>query len=340
MIIVLRHGTSQQEIEEVVQRLKRLGFGVHISQGTERTIVGAIGDERQVNLEEKIGVLPFVEKVIPILAPYKLTSREFRTSDTVVKVGGVDIGPGRFVVMAGPCAVESEEQVMETAYKVKEAGATIFRAGAFKPRTSPYSFQGLGEKGLMILAKAREVTGLPIVTEALGIEELPLVAEYADMIQIGARNMQNFRLLEAVGRLRKPILLKRGMMSTVDELLMSAEYILAQGNYQVVLCERGIRTFESATRNTLDLSCVPLVKKQSHLPIVVDPSHGTGRTDLVPAMSCAALAAGADGLLIEVHPNPVEALSDGPQSQDPVQFAALMDELKKLAVIMGRTVST
>ena len=338
MIIVLRRGTSQQEVDEIVERLKKLGFGAHISKGTERTIIGAIGDERQVNLEEKIGVLPFVEKVIPILAPYKLTSREFRSEDTVIEIGKVPIGPGKFVVMAGPCAVESEKQLMETAYRVKEAGATILRAGAFKPRTSPYSFQGLGEKGLKILVKAREETGMPIVTEALGIEELPLVNEYADMIQIGARNMQNFRLLEAAGRLRKPILLKRVMMSTVDELLMSAEYILSQGNYNVVLCERGIRTFESATRNTLDLSCVPLVKKQSHLPIVVDPSHGTGRSELVPAMSYAALAAGADGLLIEVHPNPIEALSDGPQSQDPIQFSTMMAELKKIAGLKGRTI--
>jgi len=338
MIIVLRHGTSQQEIDEIVDRLKKLGFGAHISQGIERTIIGAIGDERQVNLEEKIGVLPFVEKVIPILAPYKLTSREFKSDDTVVKIGGVIVGPGKFVVIAGPCAVESEKQLMETAYRVKEAGATILRAGAFKPRTSPYSFQGLGEKGLKILAKAREETGMPVVTEALGIEELPLVNKYADMIQIGARNMQNFRLLEAAGRLRKPILLKRGMMSTVEELLMSAEYILAQGNYQVVLCERGIRTFESATRNTLDLSCVPLVKKQSHLPIIVDPSHATGRSELVPAMSYAALAAGADGLIIEVHPNPIEALSDGPQSQDPIQFSSMMTELKRIAGLKGRII--
>lgn len=336
MIIVLRSGVTQQEIDEVVRRLKRLGFGVHISQGVERTIIGAIGDERGVNLEEKIGVLPFVERVIPILTPYKLTSREFRETDTVVRVGDVEIGPGKFVVMAGPCAIESEAQIIETAHRVKEAGAKILRGGAFKPRTSPYSFQGLGEEGLRLLAKAREETGLPFVTEALGIEELPLVAEYADMIQIGARNMQNFRLLEAVGRLRKPVLLKRGMMNTVDELLMSAEYILAQGNYQVVLCERGIRTFEPSTRNTLDLSCVPLVKKKSHLPIIVDPSHGTGRSDLVIPMSLAALVCGADGLIIEVHPNPIEALSDGPQSLTPDQFALLMKELRKLAVLMGR----
>ncbi|WP_427366251.1 3-deoxy-7-phosphoheptulonate synthase [Candidatus Caldatribacterium saccharofermentans] len=336
MIIVLKSGVTQQEIDEVVRRLKRLGFGVHISQGVERTIIGAIGDERGVNLEEKIGVLPFVERVIPILTPYKLTSREFRETDTVVRVGDVEIGPGRFVVMAGPCAIESEAQIVEVAHRVKEAGAKILRGGAFKPRTSPYSFQGLGEEGLRLLAKAREETGLPFVTEALGIEELPLVAEYADMIQIGARNMQNFRLLEAVGRLRKPVLLKRGMMNTVDELLMSAEYILAQGNYQVVLCERGIRTFEPSTRNTLDLSCVPLVKKKSHLPIIVDPSHGTGRSDLVIPMSLAALACGADGLIVEVHPNPIEALSDGPQSLTPDQFTTLMKELRKLAVIMGR----
>jgi|UniRef100_A0A7V3YHU1 3-deoxy-7-phosphoheptulonate synthase len=338
MIIVLRSGVTQQEIDEVVRRLKRLGFGVHISQGVERTIIGAIGDERGVNLEEKIGVLPFVERVIPILTPYKLTSREFREADTVVRVGDVEIGPGRFVVMAGPCAIESEAQILEVAHRVKEAGAKILRGGAFKPRTSPYSFQGLGEEGLRLLAKAREETGLPFVTEALGIEELPLVAEYADMIQIGARNMQNFRLLEAVGRLRKPVLLKRGMMNTVDELLMSAEYILAQGNYQVVLCERGIRTFEPSTRNTLDLSCVPLVKKKSHLPIIVDPSHGTGRSDLVTPMSLAAMACGADGLIVEVHPNPIEALSDGPQSLTPEQFATLMKELRKLAVIMGREI--
>lgn len=336
MIIVLKSGATQQEIDEVVRRLKRLGFGVHISQGVERTIIGAIGDERGVNLEEKIGVLPFVERVIPILTPYKLTSREFRETDTVVRVGDVEIGPGRFVIMAGPCAIESESQILETAYRVKEAGAKILRGGAFKPRTSPYSFQGLGEEGLRLLAKAREETGLPFVTEALGIEELPLVAEYADMIQVGARNMQNFRLLEAVGRLRKPVLLKRGMMNTVDELLMSAEYILAQGNYQVVLCERGIRTFEPSTRNTLDLSCIPLVKKKSHLPIVVDPSHGTGRSDLVTPMSLAALACGADGLIVEVHPNPIEALSDGPQSLNPDQFASLMEELRRLAVVVGR----
>jgi len=336
MIIVLRSGATPQEIDEVVRRLKKLGFGVHISQGTERTIIGAIGDERGVNLEEKIGVLPFVERVIPILTPYKLTSREFREQYTVVRVNDVEIGPGRFVIVAGPCAVESESQVLETAFRVKEAGGKILRGGAFKPRTSPYSFQGLGEDGLKLLARAREVTGLPFVTEALGIEELPLVAEYADMIQIGARNMQNFRLLEAVGKLRKPVLLKRGMMNTIDEMLMSAEYILAQGNYQVVLCERGIRTFEPATRNTLDLSCVPIVKKKSHLPILVDPSHGTGRSDLVHSMSLAALAVGADGLLVEVHPNPVEALSDGPQSVTPEQFAALVKDLRRFAPLVGR----
>jgi len=245
---------------------------------------------------------------------------------------------GRFVLIAGPCSVESEEQIVETALRIKEAGAKILRGGAFKPRTSPYSFQGLAEEGLKFLAKAREVSGLPIVTEALGVEELPLVAEYADMIQIGARNMQNFRLLEAAGRLHKPVLLKRGMMNTVEELLMSAEYILAQGNHQVVLCERGIRTFEPSTRNTLDLSCIPLVKMQSHLPILADPSHGTGRSDLVETMSLAALAAGADGVIVEVHPNPVEALSDGPQSLTPEQFYHLVREIKKLAVVMEKEV--
>jgi len=338
MIIVLRSGATQEEINDVVERLKKLGFGAHVSQGVERTIIGAIGDERRVNLEEKIGVLPFVEKVIPVLAPYRLTSREFKEADTIVKVDNVEIGEGKFVLIAGPCSVESEKQIVETALRVKEAGAKILRGGAFKPRTSPYSFQGLAEEGLKFLAKAREVSGLPIVTEALGVEELPLVVEYADMIQIGARNMQNYRLLEAVGKLRKPVLLKRGMMNTVEELLMSAEYILAQGNYQVVLCERGIRTFEPSTRNTLDLSCIPLVKMQSHLPILADPSHGTGRSDLVETMSLAALSSGADGLIIEVHPNPVEALSDGPQSLTPEQFHHLMKEIKKLAVVMGKEV--
>jgi len=338
MIIVLRSGATPDEIDEVVKRLEKLGFGAHVSQGVERTIIGAIGDERGVNLEERFGVLPFVEKVIPVLAPYKLTSREFKKADTIVRVGNVEIGGDNLVLIAGPCSVESEEQVVETAIRVKEAGAKILRGGAFKPRTSPYSFRGLGEEGLQFLAKAREVTGLPIVTEALGVEELSLVAEYADMIQIGARNMQNFRLLEAVGKLRKPVLLKRGMMSTVEEFLMSAEYILAQGNYQVVLCERGIRTFEPSTRNTLDLSCIPLVKMQSHLPILADPSHGTGRSDLVEPMSLAAIAAGADGLIVEVHPNPIEALSDGPQSLTPEQFHSLVKEIRKLAVLVGKEV--
>jgi len=338
MIIVLRSEATQKEVDEVVARLKNLGFGAHVSRGVERTIIGAIGDEREVDLEEKIGVLPFVERVIPVLAPYRLTSREFRPADTVVKVGEAEIGGGKVTVIAGPCAVESEKQILEVAHRVKEAGAKILRGGAFKPRTSPYSFQGLGELGLRLLARAREETGLPIVTEALGVEELPLVAQYADAIQIGARNMQNFRLLEAVGKLRKPILLKRGMMSTVDEFLMSAEYVLAQGNYQVILCERGIRTFEPSTRNTLDLSCVPLIKSRSHLPIVVDPSHGTGRSDLVEPMSLASLVAGADGLIVEVHPNPVEALSDGPQSITPSQFSSLMEEVKKITCLLGKEI--
>ncbi|MDK2896430.1 MAG: 3-deoxy-7-phosphoheptulonate synthase [Candidatus Atribacteria bacterium] len=338
MIIVLRSEATQKEVDEVVARLKNLGFGAHVSRGVERTIIGAIGDEREVDLEEKIGVLPFVERVIPVLAPYRLTSREFRPADTVVKVGEAEIGGGKVTVIAGPCAVESEKQILEVAHRVKEAGAKILRGGAFKPRTSPYSFQGLGELGLRLLARAREETGLPIVTEALGVEELSLVAQYADAIQIGARNMQNFRLLEAVGKLRKPVLLKRGMMSTVDEFLMSAEYVLAQGNYQVILCERGIRTFEPSTRNTLDLSCVPLIKSRSHLPIVVDPSHGTGRSDLVEPMSLASLVAGADGLIVEVHPNPVEALSDGPQSITPFQFSSLMEEVKKITRLLGKEI--
>jgi 3-deoxy-7-phosphoheptulonate synthase len=278
-----------------------------------------------------------VERTVPILRPFKLASREFHPQDTVVKVNGVSIGGRQLVVMAGPCAVESREQILETARAVKEAGGLVLRGGAFKPRTSPYSFQGLGEEGLRLLTQARDETGLPIVTEVMDPQMVPLVTTYADILQIGARNMQNYALLHAVGEAQRPVLLKRGMMSTVEELLMAAEYILSHGNERVILCERGIRTFEQYTRNTLDINAVPLLKQLSHLPVLVDPSHGTGKWELVEPVSRAAVAAGADGLIVEVHPHPEEALSDGGQSLKPARFAALMESLRPVAEAVGRT---
>ncbi|MCX8067171.1 MAG: 3-deoxy-7-phosphoheptulonate synthase [Anaerolineae bacterium] len=336
MIIVMERGATPQQIAYVVAQIEQMGFRAHLSEGVERTIIGVIGDERPLN-KDQVLLWDGVERVVPILHPFKLASRDFRPQDTPVNVNGVTIGGQKVVVIAGPCAVESREQILETAHAVKRAGATLLRGGAFKPRTSPYSFQGLGLEGLKLLAEAREQTGLPVVTEVMSPEQVPLVAEYADVLQIGARNMQNFALLEAVGRARKPVLLKRGLMSTVEELLLSAEYILAQGNDQVILCERGIRTFETYTRNTLDINAVPLLKRLTHLPVVVDPSHGTGKWELVPAVSRAAVAAGADGLVIEVHPRPEEALSDGAQSLRPDRFAVLMEELRRVAEAVGRT---
>ncbi|MCS7287452.1 MAG: 3-deoxy-7-phosphoheptulonate synthase [Anaerolineae bacterium] len=336
MIIVMKHGATPQQIAHVVAQIEQMGFRAHLSEGVERTIIGVIGDERPLN-KDQVLLWDGVERVVPILHPFKLASRDFKPQDTLVNVNGVVIGGQKVVVIAGPCAVESREQILEAAHAVKRAGATFLRGGAFKPRTSPYSFQGLGLEGLKLLAEAREQTGLPVVTEVMSPEQVPLVAEYADVLQIGARNMQNFALLEAVGRARKPVLLKRGLMSTVEELLLSAEYILAQGNEQVILCERGIRTFETYTRNTLDINAVPLLKRLTHLPVIVDPSHGTGKWELVPAVSRAAVAAGADGLIIEVHPRPEEALSDGAQSLKPDHFAALMEELRRVAEAVGRT---
>lgn len=336
MIIVMKHGATPQQIAHVVAQIEQMGFRAHLSEGVERTIIGVIGDERPLN-KDQVLLWDGVERVVPILHPFKLASRDFKPEDTEVSVNGVAIGGQRVVVIAGPCAVESREQILEVARAVKEAGATLLRGGAFKPRTSPYSFQGLGLEGLKLLAEAREQTGLPVVTEVMAPEQVPLVAEYADVLQVGARNMQNFALLEAVGRARKPVLLKRGLMSTVEELLLSAEYILIQGNKQVILCERGIRTFETYTRNTLDINAVPLLKRLTHLPVIVDPSHGTGKWELVPAVSRAAVAAGADGLIIEVHPRPQEALSDGAQSLRPDRFAALMEELRRVAEAVGRT---
>lgn len=339
MIIVMSSAATEKDVDRVVERIHDAGLQVHVSRGTERTIIGVIGDKRQLSLDS-IEVLPHVERVMRILHPFKLASREFKNEPTVIRLpGGVEIGADAgapIVVIAGPCAVESEDMLVETALAIKEAGGQILRGGAFKPRTSPYSFQGLGRQGLELLARAREASGLPVVTEVLSPDDVPLVAEYADILQVGTRNMQNYSLLNAVGQQDKPVLLKRGMMSTIEEWLMSAEYILANGNTQVILCERGIRTFETATRNTLDLSAIGLVKKLSHLPVIADPSHGTGLRDLVPSMAKAAVAAGADGLIIEVHPNPEKALSDGPQSLRPDAFKELMGELGRVARAVGR----
>jgi len=336
MIIVLKPQATEAEIAQIVKTIESFGLAVHISKGTERTIIGAIGDERALQ-ERPLEAFPCVEKVLPILKPYKLASREFKPEGSAVDVDGVVVGGQRVVVMAGPCAVEGREILLETARRIKEAGGHILRGGAYKPRTSPYSFQGLGEEGLKYLAEARQETGLPIVTELMDTREASVVYECADLVQIGARNMQNFKLLKEVGCRRKPVLLKRGMSSTVKELLLAAEYIMSEGNYDVILCERGIRTFEDATRNTLDLSAVPLIKRLSHLPVVVDPSHGTGKWDLVSPMALAAVAAGADGIMVEVHPRPEEALSDGPQALLPSTFAKLMHDLSRVAQAVGRT---
>jgi 3-deoxy-7-phosphoheptulonate synthase len=336
MIIIMQKGATARQIANVTARVEQMGFRTHISTGEERTIIGVIGDERPID-REQIERMDGVERTVPILRPFKLASREFHPQDTVVQVNGVKIGGEQLVVMAGPCAVESREQLMTTAWAVKEAGAQILRGGAFKPRTSPYSFQGLGEEGLKLLAEARRETGLPVVTEVMDPQMVPLVTTYADILQIGARNMQNFALLHAVGEAQRPVLLKRGMMSTIEELLMSAEYILSHGNHRVILCERGIRTFETYTRNTLDIGAVPVIKHLSHLPVIVDPSHATGKWELVEPASRAAVAAGADGLTIEVHPDPENALSDGAQSLKPERFAALMRNLRPIAQAVGRT---
>lgn len=337
MIIIMRPDATEEQIDHVAQKLKTHGFGVHLSRGTERTVIGAIGDKSAIELET-IQMLPGVSEIVPIRKPYKLVSREFQAQDTVVTIDGkLAIGAGQpIAVIAGPCAVEGEEQIIEAAEIVKKAGAVALRGGAFKPRTSPYSFQGFGKKGLEMLQKAKAKTGLPIVTEVVDTRDAELVAQYADVLQVGARNMQNFLLLKEVGKSGKPVLLKRGGGNTIEELLMSAEYILSEGNRNVILCERGIRTIETYTRNTLDLSAVPLIKKLSHLPVIVDPSHGTGKWDMVSPMAKAAIAAGADGLIIEVHPHPAEALSDGPQSLKPETFATLMPELKAVARAVGR----
>ncbi|MFQ5848010.1 MAG: 3-deoxy-7-phosphoheptulonate synthase [Candidatus Methylomirabilales bacterium] len=337
MIIVMQAGASEEQLQEVLRRVEEVGYHSHLIRGTHRNVVGAVGDERGKARLQSLEALPGVESVVPILQPFKLASREFRRQKTVIKVGEVEIGAERLALMAGPCSVESEAQLLEAARAVKAAGATILRGGAFKPRTSPYSFQGLGEEGLKLLALAREATGLKIVTEVLNDRDVELVARYADILQVGARNMQNFALLNLVGEARKPVLLKRGMSATVKDLLMAAEYILSHENYDVILCERGIRTFETATRFTLDLNAVPVLQKLTHLPVIVDPSHGTGYAEYVTAMARAAVAAGADGLIVEVHPKPEEALSDGVQSLTPPRFEELMRQLAPVARAVGRS---
>jgi 3-deoxy-7-phosphoheptulonate synthase len=336
MIVVMKANASQNELEGVVKRLEDLGLGAHLSGGKERTVIGVIGVGFSPELPSAMELLPGVDHVTRITRPYKLASSEFREGRTTVEVGGVRFGGDEFVVMAGPCSVESREQVLATARAVKAAGAKVLRGGAYKPRSSPYSFQGLGRAGLELLAEAREETGLPIITEVLDTGDVEVVANYSDILQIGARNMQNFALLKEVGRNDRPVLLKRGMSATIEEWLMAAEYVMSSGNFQVMLCERGIRTFETAARNTLDLSAVPIVKRLSHLPIISDPSHGTGFWYLVNPLAMASLAVGADGLLIEVHPTPETALSDGPQSLNFKNFAAMMNSLRQIAPAVGR----
>ncbi len=339
-IIVLKPDTKEQDVRHILKKLESKGLKANVSAGTERTIIGVIGDTSKITEDEEdaIKAMACVENVVRILKPYKLASRDFKKENTEINVRGNIIGGKRIHVMAGPCAVENKTIMMNIAEKVKDAGATFLRGGAYKPRTSPYSFQGLGEEGLQYLASAREKTGLPVITEIMDPRDMDVIMEYTDIIQIGARNMQNFRLLLEVGSANKPVLLKRGLSSTIKEWLMSAEYIMSRGNQEVMLCERGIRTFETVTRNTLDLSAVPILKQLTHLPIVVDPSHGVGRWDLVAPMAKAAIAAGADALIIEVHTNPEEALSDGEQSLRPDIFAELMKELKPIAQAVGREI--
>ena len=337
MIIVLKPGATQKQVNHIVQKVKALGLKPMVSKGVERTIIGVIGEEDILRVQP-LEVYPGVEKVVSILAPYKLVSREFKKEDSIINVDGVKIGGKKLVVIAGPCSVENYKVLLHIAKEVKKAGATMLRGGAFKPRTSPYAFQGLGEEGLKYLQEVGKITGLKVVTELMDIRDIALVEKYADVIQIGARNMQNFNLLKEVGLTKKPVLLKRGMMSTVKELLMSAEYILSNGNFNVILCERGIRTFEEATRFTLDISAVPVIKNLSHLPVIIDPSHSAGKWGLVAPLAKAGIASGADGLIVEVHSKPEEAMSDGAQSLIPENFAQLMEELKPLSKAVAREI--
>jgi 3-deoxy-7-phosphoheptulonate synthase len=339
MIIVMKAGAAKKEKDEVLKRIRELGYKPHVIHGTTRDVIGAIGDERGKLVLQSIESMHGVESVVPILKPYKLASKEVKRESSVIRISDtVAVGGREIVVMAGPCSVENEQQIIATAIAVKEAGARVLRGGAFKPRTSPYSFQGLEEEGLKLLAKARGESGLPFVTEVVNPETAELVAEYADILQIGARNAQNFALLKKVGQLKRPVLLKRGMSMTIQEFLMSAEYVMSEGNQAVILCERGIRTFETATRNTLDLSAIPVLRELTHLPIIADPSHGTGHYRYVAPMSFAAVAGGADGLMIEVHPDPEHASSDGAQSLKPDKFAAMMVKLQLIAAAVDRTI--
>jgi len=335
VIVVMKKEATAKDVEHMVQRVANLGLKPHVIVGTERTVIAVIGDDRHAYKDALVGGSGVAE-VVPILAPYKVASRETKPEPTVVKAGSLTIGGNRIGVIAGPCSVESLEQIVASAVAVKEAGATALRGGAFKPRTSPYAFQGHGLEGLQMLAAARDKTGLAIVTEVLATEDVPMVAEYADVLQIGARNMQNYRLLEAVGKTNRAVLLKRGAGATLEELLLAAEYILDAGNPNVMLCERGIRTFEAHTRYTLPLASIPYLHSKTHLPVVIDPSHGTGHRDMVPSLSAASVAAGADGLIIEVHPDPENAMSDGYQSLDPAQFRQTMAQCRKVAEAVGR----
>ncbi len=339
MIIVMKPDATATEKKEVLSRIKELGYKPHVIQGTTRDVIGAVGDERGKFILQSVELMNGVEKVVPILKPFKLASREVKKEPSTIKISdSVSIGGKNIAVIAGPCAVESEEQIINVAIAVKKAGAAILRGGAFKPRTSPYSFQGMKEDGLKLLSKAGKIAGLPVITEVVNPETVELVAKYSDIMQIGTRNSQNYELLKKVGQLKKPVLLKRGMSMTIHELLMSAEYILSEGNQSVILCERGIRTFETQTRNTLDLSAIPVLKEETHLPVIADPSHATGYAKYVPSMSYAAIAAGADGIMVEVHPNPEKAFSDGPQSLTPEKFAAMMNQLRIFAAATGRQV--
>jgi 3-deoxy-7-phosphoheptulonate synthase len=341
MMVIMKPGHTPEEFEAVMSRIREVGLDGHPIFGVERTVIGVVGlDREHPELADDLEVMDGVEGTVPISSPFKLCSREFRTDDTIVDIKGVKVGEGTVTVMAGPCAVESEQQVLATAHAVKARGASIMRGGAFKPRTSPYSFRGLEVEGLKLLAKARAETGLPIVTEVMSEASVDDVAEYADILQIGTRNAQNFFLLEAVAKAKKPVLLKRGMSSSIQEWLLAAEYILAKGNPNVILCERGIRTFETAARNTMDINAVPLVKELSHLPIVADPSHGTGKRRLVEPVALGMVAAGADGLILEVHPSPEHALSDGAQSLDFDMFASVMANVAKVAAAVGKRIES
>ena len=339
MMVIMKPGHTAEQVGDVMKRIKEDGLDGHTIVGVERTVIGVVGlDRLHPELADDIEVMPGVEATVKISSPYKLCSREFKRDDTIVNVNGVKVGEGTITVIAGPCAVESEEQLMKAARAVKERGASMLRGGAFKPRTSPYSFRGLEEEGLKLLAAARAETGLPVVTEVMSEASVELIARYADVLQIGTRNAQNFFLLEEVAKTGKPVLLKRGMSSSIQDWLLAAEYILAKGNRDVILCERGIRTFETATRNTMDINAIPLVKEMSHLPIVADPSHGTGKRKLVEPVSLGMIAAGADGLILEVHPDPEHALSDGAQSLKPEQFTELVQQLRIIALAVNRTI--